>query len=434
MRHRIVSTDSGSIAKELEIESGSWLISIDGEDIVDIIDYEALCSSESLLLCYESPDGELVEAEIEKEAYEPLGLNFADDLINGMRSCKNHCLFCFIDQMPRKGRRTLQFKDDDWRMSIIMGNYVTLTNVSDGEFERILRRRASPLYISVHTLDPEIRIKMMANPTAGLIVKRLERLKSEGLRFHSQIVLCPGINDGEALDYTLDGLSRLYPYAQSVAIVPVGLTKHRGGLYPLRCLSAAEAERAILQINAVQDKMRGLYGVEFAYASDEMYMIAGTPLPAYDSYGDFVQLENGVGMLRKFEREFMDELSNMQPLESELNLDAVSGTSAFNFLKRLFKRLKQHNININLHAVKNDYFGDTVTVSGLVCGCDIVNQLRNRLISDKLILPSCMLRENDDVFLDGMRISDVAEGLKARVLPVCSFDGGRLIEEIFKIN
>lgn len=172
MRHRIVSTDSGSIAEELGIESGSWLISIDGEDIVDIIDYEALCSSESLLLCYESPCGELVEAEIEKEAYEPLGLNFADDLINGMRSCKNRCLFCFIDQMPRKGRKTLQFKDDDWRMSIIMGNYVTLTNVSDGEFERILRRRASPLYISVHTLDPEIRIKMMANPTAGLIVKR----------------------------------------------------------------------------------------------------------------------------------------------------------------------------------------------------------------------------------------------------------------------
>lgn len=180
--------------------------------------------------------------------------------------------------------------------------------------------------------------------------------------------------------------------------------------------------------------MRGLYGVEFAYASDEMYMIAGKPLPSYDSYGSFPQLENGVGMLRKFEREFLDELSNMKPLASELSIDAVSGTSAFDFLKRLFKRLRPHNININLHAVKNDYFGDTVTVSGLVCGCDIVGQLRNRLFSDKLIIPSCMLRENDDVFLDGMRVPDVAKELKATVLPVCAFDGGRLIEEIFRIN
>lgn len=431
MRHRITGVDKDSIADELSIEPGSFLISINGEDIVDIVDYEQLCTAENLVVAIETPDGEIVEADIEKDMYEPLGINFADDLIGGVRSCKNRCIFCFIDQMARGGRKTLHVKDDDWRMSLIMGNYITLTNVDEREFERIIKRKASPLYISVHTMDGELRKLMMANPTAGLIGERLERLKEAGIRFHCQVVLCPDINDGERLEYTLEKLSALYPAAQSVAIVPVGLTKHRDGLYPLRCQTREEAREAIAQTEAWQRKMRGLHGTSFAYAADEMYIKAGLEIPPQELYEDYPQLENGVGLLRKLESEMNEALKYKKPLKRRLTLDAVTGESAKEFLGSAFARLKEYNIHVNVHGVRNSFLGESVTVAGLVTAGDIVDQLGGRLNGDAVIIPESMMRENDDIFLDGVRLGELEAALNKNVRALCPSDGDILIEELF---
>ena len=250
MRHLITAVDPDSIAEELGIEPGWSLASIDGEEILDVIDYEQLTTKEALELCFETPEGESVYADVEKELYEPLGLNFESGLMSPIKSCKNHCVFCFIDQMPKGVRDTLHVKDDDWRLSLIMGNYVTLTNIDDAEFARILKRRVSPLYISVHATDGEIRKAMMRNPTAVRIMERLSRLKEEGMQFHAQIVACPGLNDGEVLSQTLSDLLKLAPAAQSVAVVPVGLTRYREKLYPLRTLTREEARDVILRVEA----------------------------------------------------------------------------------------------------------------------------------------------------------------------------------------
>lgn len=435
LEHIICSVDDNSAAARLNIVSGSALLTINGEEVIDIIDYEKLCTNEDITVEYRTPDGAKVKASLKKELYEPLGLNFADDLIGGIRSCKNRCLFCFIDQMVRGGRETLHVKDDDWRMSLIMGNYITLTNVSEAEFERILRREVSPLYISVHTTEPELRIMMMKNPTAGLINERLKRLAERGIGFHCQIVLCPGINDGEHLDRTLGDLKALYPHARSVAVVPVGLTAHREGLYPLRCMTGGEARETIARIEAMQKEMREKHGEGFVYASDEMYIAAGEELPEYGNYDDFLQLENGVGLLRKFERELLEALSERRRpiLPVKKRYDAVSGTSAAAFLQELFGKLKPYGIEIKVHPVKNRYLGETVTVAGLVSARDIEEQLKGRLSGRALLLPACMMRENDDIFLDGMRLGELQKRLGKKLVAMSAFDGGAFIEELFNI-
>lgn len=433
MRHLITAVDPDSIAEELGIEPGWSLASIDGEEILDVIDYEQLTTKEALVLCFETPEGESVYADVEKELYEPLGLNFESGLMSPIKSCKNHCVFCFIDQMPKGVRDTLHVKDDDWRLSLIMGNYVTLTNIDDAEFARILKRRVSPLYISVHATDGEIRKAMMRNPTAVRIMERLSRLKEEGMQFHAQIVACPGLNDGEVLSQTLSDLFALAPAAQSVAVVPVGLTRYREKLYPLRTLTREEARDVIRRVEACNAQAIAKTGCGFAYASDEMYSIADLPLPPFEAYGDFPQIENGVGLLRKFEAEFCEALLEQSPRKTPATVDAATGASAFPFLAPLFKKLEPYGINVVLHRIENTYFGKTVTVSGLMTAGDLAAQLNGKLESQLLLLPDDTLREREDVFLDGERLAGLAQRLGVQIAPLCASDGALFIEELFQL-
>lgn len=420
MKHRIKTVEKNSIAEELGITPDSCLLSINGQEVHDLIDYQHLTANEELSLRFETKSGEIIEAEVEKDLYEPLGIEFYDSLMDKVRSCKNKCIFCFIDQMPKNSRSTLHFKDDDWRMSFIMGNYITLTNVSDSEFDRILSRRVSPLYISVHTTDPDLRVNMMGNPSAKSIMQRLKALHDKGLMFHSQIVLCPDINDGEHLLQTLCDLYSLYPASQSVAVVPVGLTKHREGLYPLRTYTKNEAREVIAQVHEFQKKALKETGTRFVFAADELYITAELNIPEYDEYEDFPQIENGVGLLRTFEYDLTESIEELAFQKAPRNFLGICGKSAYEFLSQQFLRLKPCNINIDMHAVTNNFFGETVTVSGLVCASDIIESLKGKDLStyEAVLIPKVMLREFEEVFLDSYSIKDLESAINKRVIAV----------------
>lgn len=430
MKHRILSVDDGSICHELGIAADDHLAAIDGHTVYDIIDYEALTCSERLRLSIEKADGKKIEYEIEKDPYEPLGLNFSTGLMSPVRQCANHCVFCFIDQMPRGNRNTLYFKDDDWRLSLIMGNYVTLTNVSETEFCRILERRVSPLYISVHATDGAVRKAMMRSKNADLIMDRLSRLASAGLIFHSQIVLCPGYNDKAVLKATLEDLYSLYPSARSVAVVPVGLTAYREGLAPIKSVS----RQAAMEVIQLIESFKAEHNTDgFVYASDEFYLCAGAPLPKYDSYGDFEQIENGVGLFRLFEHGFIETMCELQRLDLPIELDSFCGISIAPLMQQLFSRLEKYGIRICVHPVINNFFGNTVTVSGLVTASDIIRQYKDRLVGKAAIIPQTMLREGDAVFLDGMRLEQLCEELNRPVFPVSASDGMDFIYDIIDV-
>lgn len=429
---RIAGVDSGSIAEELGVAEGDSLVSINGQPVLDIVDYEFLCAEERLVLLFLRENGEEYEIEIEKDLYEPLGLAFDSGLMSPIRTCKNHCIFCFIDQMPKGGRETLQFKDDDWRMSFIMGNYITLTNVDEAEFQRILDRHVSPLYISVHATDAQIRVRMMRNPNAGLLMQRLKMLHDAGLRFHCQIVCCPGLNDGEALQKTLEDLAALMPAAQSAAVVPVGLTKYRQGLDSLRVFTKEEAHSTLLMVREFARKCKQNTGSAFVFPADELVLLAGEELPPYEAYEDFPQIENGVGLLRLFEQEFLEELAERKPLKNRFLFDAAGGMLAHAFMKNLYSALVPYGAVCTAHAIQNDYFGPTITVGGLITGQDLLAQLRGRIKSGFLLLPHNMLREKEDVFLDGMTVEDLSQFLDIRVVPVRG-GGDTWIQTIFDL-
>ena len=342
MKHKIIGVDPGSPAACAGVCAGMYLTCINDLPVVDIIDYERLTAEESieLTLCADGAQCGKQQKEFKisltKEEYEPLGLNFETSLMSPVRQCANHCIFCFIDQMPRGNRKTLYFKDDDWRLSLIMGNYVTLTNVSDREFERMIARRVSPLYVSVHATDGAVRKRMMRSPNSENILSRLTRLHEEGLAFNCQIVLCPGYNDGDVLKHTLNDLFGLRPECRSVAVVPVGLTAHRQGLAEIQPTTAESASAAIKLIDEFK-KNHGLS--DFVYASDEMYLAAGQELPTFEECGDFEQIENGVGLFRRFEHDFMNALEDLPTAPRMREFDSVSGVSIAPHMSRLFKKL-----------------------------------------------------------------------------------------------
>lgn len=431
MKHLITKVDKGSIADELGVKPGWRLVSVNGNTIRDVIDYELFTNEEEVSVLFEADTGEPVEFIIEKECWETLGLSFETGLMSPVRQCTNHCVFCFIDQMPRGHRDTLYFKDDDWRLSLIMGNYVTLTNVSDTEFRRIIDRRVSPLYISVHATDGEIRKQMMRSRNSEKIMERLTELHNHGLAFNAQIVLCPELNGGEVLKKTLADLASLRPEARSVAIVPVGLTSHREGLYPLKPMTREEAAEAI---RTVDEFVSASGAHDFAYCSDEMYIRAGIPLPPYEYYGAFDQIENGVGLFRLFEDGFDAALSEKRPLPRPVRFSSVSGTAIAPYMTGLFKKLVPYNISIKVLPVRNDFFGESVTVSGLVTAGDILGQHSGNIERDGLLLPSCMLREMDDVFLDGSHLYELAEKLGKNIYPMPPDDGEAFIAKLFEIS
>ncbi|MDD4311633.1 MAG: DUF512 domain-containing protein [Eubacteriales bacterium] len=420
---------SGSPAELAGLQRGDALLSINGEPVIDLIDYEHLTAGELVTLEILKKNGEQEIIELEKDDYEPLGLTFATSLMDKMRTCKNHCVFCFIDQMPKGGRSSLHVKDDDWRMSFVMGNYVTLTNLDERELDRVIRRRVSPLYISLHASDPAVRRAMMKNPHAGDILPQLKRLAEVGLRFHLQIVLCPGLNDGDVLRRSIDDMLALYPNAQSLAIVPVGLTRYREGLTPLRTFTPEEARALIAETEAKQREILSKLDTRFVFLADEWYTLANQTLPAYDDYEEFPQIENGVGLLRLFEGEMLEALEARKPLKKPKRFFMAGGTSAYSFFTESYKQLLPYNITIDTRAIINRFFGESVTVGGLVTGGDLVEQLKGEEFGRALLIPRAMLKADEELFLDGMSKAEAESALGTRIIPVAT--GEDLVEIVF---
>lgn len=410
MRHLITGVEPRSVAQRHGMAAGDVLIKINGEDIVDEIDYQALIAESTLTLSLEDADRKPRELCVRKAEGEPLGLHFGDSMTLSPRTCRNKCVFCFIDQMPPNLRDTLYVKDDDWRYSLMMGNFVTLTNVDDTEFDRIIRRHASPLYISVHTTDPAIRCRMMNNRFAGDIMQRLGRLRDAGIRFHCQIVVCPGYNDGEALMRTLHDLRSLAPAAQTAALVPVGLTKCREGLAPLTPFDRESARQLLEMIAPFQAESRDTLGTTFAFPSDEFFCIAGMDIPPEAWYEDFPQIENGVGLLRRFESE-MEEAAQYDDAPAcapSRRWVIPTGVSFAPHLRRLIKRFAPQGTQITVLAVPNRFFGETVTVTGLLTGGDMLDVLTPEACAeaDGILLCTVTLRHERDLFLDDMTLDE----------------------------
>ena len=419
----------GSPAERAGVEKGDALLSINGEQVIDLVDYEHLTANERLTLLIQKKSGDCEEIDLDKDDYEPLGLSFATSLMDKMRTCKNHCVFCFIDQMPKGGRSSLHVKDDDWRMSFVMGNYVTLTNLDERELDRVIRRRVSPLYVSLHASDPAVRRAMMKNPHAGDILPQLKKLADAGLQFHLQIVLCPGLNDGEILLRTISDMLALYPQAQSLAVVPVGLTRHREGLTALRTFTQEEATALICEIESLQETLLTKIGTRFVFLADEWYTLCGKTLPSYDDYEGFPQIENGVGLLRLFEGEMLFALEEKKPLVQPKRFLMAGGTSAHDFFAQSYRQLLPYGITIDTRAIKNRFFGESVTVGGLVTGGDLVEQLKGEDFGRALLIPRAMLKADEELFLDGMTKTEAEAVLGTRILPVAS--GEELVEIVF---
>lgn len=419
----------GSPAERIGLRPGDALLSINGEPVVDLVDYEDLTANERLTLEIATRSGERKTIALEKDDYEPLGLSFATSLMSAMRTCRNHCVFCFIDQMPKGVRTSLHVKDDDWRMSFIMGNYVTLTNLDERELDRIIRRRVSPLYISLHASDPEVRRFLMRNPNAGNVVEQLKRLAAAELTFHLQIVLCPGINDGDVLLRSIADMLALYPYAQSLAIVPVGLTQFREGAYPLRNYTAEEASALIDKIETLQKEIWEKHCTRFVFLADEWYTMSGRALPPYEEYEDFAQIENGVGLLRLFEGEMLEALEDRAPLPEHKRFLMAGGVSAEPFFRESYQKLIPYGVSIETRAIRNRYFGESVTVGGLVTGGDLIDQLRGADFGRALLIPRAMLKADEEVFLDGVTKTEAEEALGVRIIPVAS--GEDLVEILY---
>ena len=410
MEHVITRVKPGSPGWRHGLREGDTLLSINGEEIIDQIDYQALSAKRHVILHVRKADGRDWRLEMVKPAGKPLGLGFGDSMELTPRVCRNKCVFCFIDQMPPACRESLYVKDDDWRMSLMMGNFITMTNMSDQEFDRVLRRRVSPLFISVHATEPDLRVKLMANPEAAKIMDRLTALKEHGIRFHCQIVLCPGLNDGEHLEKTLETLYTLYPAAQSAALVPVGLTKYREKLYPLRPYTQEEANAVLDICEKWQRRFLAQSGTRFVFPSDEMLCIAGRDLPEEEFYENFPQIENGVGLMRQFLTGFIAASKAAGSSARTRRVVIPCGTSIAPYMQKWIDTYGPPNVQVRVQAIRNRFFGETVTVTGLLTGRDILDQL-DTSSADEVILCQVTLREAGDLFLDNLPIGEFRAAL-----------------------
>ena len=425
--HKIRTVLPGSIAEELELEPGDVLLAVNDHEIEDVFDYHYYTNEEYLTVLVRKPDGEEWELEIEKEFEEDLGIEFESSLMDDYRSCRNHCIFCFIDQMPPGMRETLYFKDDDSRLSFLQGNYVTLTNMSDHDIDRIIHYHLGPINISFQTTNPDLRCKMLHNRFAGDVFPKIRRLADAGIELNGQIVLCRDINDGAELERSISDMTSYLPALRSVSVVPVGLSKYREGLYPLKPFDAQSAGEVIDLIESWQKKIYPQYGVHFVHASDEWYLLAGRPLPEKDRYDGYLQLENGVGMLRLLKEEVGETLAEVNPdgETPKRRVSIATGRLAGPFLKELGKQIETvyQNVTLQIFEIRNDFFGESITVSGLITGQDLIAQLKDQDLGDELLLPTNMIRSGERVFLDDLTIEDAEEALGIPIRIVES--GGR---------
>lgn len=410
---------------------GDRLVSINGNEIIDVLDYKFFAYETRLAVVLEAPDGQRRVVKCRKHEGGELGLCFETYLMDSARACRNRCVFCFVDQLPRGMRKTLYFKDDDSRLSFLTGNYITLTNLSERELQRIIDLKISPINVSVHATEPELRAKLLGNPDAAQGYALMRRLAEGGTEMHCQIVCCPGLNDGEALERTMSDLAELYPGVSSVSIVPVGLTRYRERLYPLTPFDRVGAERTVKQIEAFGLRCREKFGSRIFFPSDELYLKAGLPLPGDEYYEGYPQLENGVGMLRLLTEEFSAAMGAKETAGDGVSFSLATGVAAAPFLQNLLVTAAEKcgNINGRVYAIKNDFFGHTIDVAGLVTGGDLIAQLRGRELGERLLLPVNMLRDGETVFLDDVSLENVENELSVRVR-VVEQDGGDLFSAL----
>ena len=429
--HVIASVEPGSIADELELEAGDILLEINGNKIEDVFDYHYLMNEEFVELLIRKVDGEEWELEIEKEFEEDLGVTFENGMMDDYRHCTNKCIFCFIDQMPPGMRETLYFKDDDTRLSFLQGNYVTLTNLKEKDVEKIIKYKLSPINISFQTTNPELRCKMLHNRFAGESLKIVDRLVEAGITINGQIVLCKNWNDGEELERSMKDLYRYLPNLQSVSVVPVGLSKYREGLEPLEPFTKEDAKKVIAQIEKWQKKAVEEFGLHFIHASDEWYLLAEDELPKEESYDGYLQLENGVGMLRLLETEFQDALEEKSGDSVKRKVSIATGKLAAPFISKLMEDLKKKytETEVMVYDITNEFFGERITVAGLITGQDLKKQLKNQDLGEKLLLPCHMLRSGEEVFLDDVTVSELSEYLQIPIEIVDS-DGAILLNHV----
>lgn len=416
--HKIAAVAEGSIAEELELEPGDVILAINDQPLEDIFDYHYLVEDEYLVMLVEKPNGEQWELEIEKDADEDMGITFENGLMDDYRSCSNKCIFCFIDQMPPGMRDTLYFKDDDSRLSFLQGNYVTLTNMKQKDIDRIIRYRLDPINISVQTTNPALRCMMLNNRFAGEALKKIDTLCEAGIRMNGQIVLCKDVNDGAELDRSIRDLMNYQPYMESVSVVPVGLSKYREGLYPLEPFTKSDAIAVIDLIESWQKKSMEEHGTHFIHASDEWYLLAERPLPPEDNYDGYIQLENGVGMLRLLREEFakaLEQTAGDANLRREVSI--ATGRLAAPQLELLMAQLaeKYPQVTVHVHAIRNDFFGERITVSGLLTGQDLKKQLCVLPLGEKLLLPSNVVRSQEQDFLDDMTVAELEKTLQVPI-------------------
>ncbi|CRZ34344.1 putative radical SAM enzyme (TIGR03279 family) [Herbinix hemicellulosilytica] len=429
--HIIKEVEKGSIAEEMGLAPGDELLSINDTEIIDIFDYQYLIKDEFLNIIIRKPDGEEWELEIEKDYDDDLGIVFEEGLMDSYRSCRNKCIFCFIDQMPPGMRETLYFKDDDARLSFLQGNYITLTNLSDEEVDRIIFYKLSPINISVHTTNEELRCKMLNNRFAGSSLSKMKRLKDAGITMNGQIVLCKGWNDKEELEKTIHDLSAYIPQMQSVSVVPVGITKFRENLTPLEKFTKEDAIEVIETIHRWQQIFLKHYNTRFVYAADEWYISAGLPIPKEEDYEGYPQIENGVGMLRSFTDEFYNYLKELKGDDRSKDLSVATGVLASPYLSRMAIDLTEKfpNIKIHIHTIENDFFGKDITVAGLLTGGDIIRQLKGKNLGRVLLLPDVILRHGENILLDDITTDDIERALQTKISIVQS-DGKSFIDAI----
>ncbi len=424
-KHVIRRIKEGSIAEEMGMEPGDELLEIGGQEIVDIFDYQYLTQDEYIEVLIRRADGEEWLLEIDKEYDEDLGIEFENGLMDDYRSCHNKCIFCFIDQMPKGMRETLYFKDDDSRLSFLQGNYVTLTNMSDEDVERIIRYHLSPINISFQTTNPELRCMMLNNRFAGQALLQVRKLYEAGITMNGQIVLCKGVNDGAELERSIADLTAYLPHLESVSVVPVGLSKYREGLYPLESFTKEDAQEVLRCIHRWQEKLYPQYGLHFVHASDEWYVLAEEPLPEAERYDGYLQLENGVGMLRLLLTEFADAMKLLEEQKQVREryvscggeLSVVTGQLAYPFLQDMVRQMEERfpALHIHVYAITNEFFGERITVSGLLTGQDIIRQLQGRELGERILLPQNVLRSGEDYFLDDVTVGDVEKALQVKV-------------------
>ena len=439
--HIVKDIVPGSIAEELEIEPGDILLKINDEDIEDIFDYQYYCEDEYIVVTILKPNGEEWELEIEKDEDEDLGIVFENGLMDDYRSCHNKCIFCFIDQMPKGMRETLYFKDDDARLSFLQGNYITLTNMSDHDIDKVIKYRLSPINISFQTTNPQLRCMMLNNRFAGEALKKVKKFYDAGIEMNGQIVLCKGINDKEELERSLGDLYGYLPYLKSVSIVPVGLSKYREGLYPLEPFNKEDAVALIDMVEKWQAKALDEYGLHFVHASDEWYILAEREMPDEDSYDGYLQLENGVGMVRLMLAEFKEALDSavknkaagFTPVKEKLSI--ITGRLVYPYILRISKQLMEAfpEKEIQVLPIRNDFFGEMITVTGLLTGQDIICQCKGKELGERLLLPENLLRSGEIVLLDDITTIDIQNSLQVPV-DIVKSSGYGLVESVLYHN